>query len=1347
MKQIIGAGGGGKGGGGSARVAVEAKDSLRSKAFAKVLDLVGEGEIEGLVNGLQSVYLDGTPIQNADGSTNFSGVELATRNGSQAQSPIPGQVSIESALQVGTEVKFAVPVTRTISNANADAVRVTIGVPQLTNQDTSNGDINGTTVEYAIDLQSDGGGFVPQLLSQSFTTDGVALVGDKQYAAISADTYGMGLRLTSLLEPSAYGASYVVEYKLVADSVWLSDGVIVTNGKTGNKLEDFVAPLVTGNTFIQTPILPAGLWEIRLRLINPLLTGLGVEAAYRYTGRASDVLTGKTTSRYQRSHRIELTGDGPWDIRVRRLTADSASSALQNKTFFDAYTEIIDAKLRYPNSAVVGIKIDSSQFQSIPTRGYDVKLLKIKLPSNYNPTTRTYTGSWDGTFQVAWSDNPAWCFYDLVTTERYGLGGFIDEAQVDKWAMYQIGRYCDELVDDGFGGTEPRFTCNFYLQTRAEAYKVLQDFASIFRGMAFWSTGAITAVQDAPSDAVALFTAANVIEGRFNYSGSALRARHTVALVTWNDPDSLFAQKVEYVEDADGIARYGVNQTEVVAVGCTSRGQANRVGRWLLYSERFETETIQFQVGLDGAAVRPGNVIKVADATRAGGRFGGRISAASTSSVTLDRLPAAAAVGWEINAMLPDGTMQSRTISSIAGSSVNVAPAFSAAPTTQGIWVLSAASVEAQTFRVIAVSEDAESKNYNITALKHQPDKYAAIDEGLELQPRDITRLNDTPTAPTGLTLTESLYTYQAEVRAKISIDWAEVEGIYTYYVDHRKDLGNWARIETSNTEVELLNITPGTYDVRVFSANPGNMASADYAEATLVALGKTAPPSNVTALTSIIDPSLGVTLSWDSVADLDLDVYEVRTGASWDAGTLVADVKGSTLKIGIIAAGAATYWVKALDTSGVYSATAASTVVTITAAAAPIVSAAFAGQNVILTWTAVQGSLATEAYEIRYGASYAAGTSLGTIKGTTFSTKAQWAGSRTFWIAAIDLAGSTGTAGQATATITAPTAITVTQEVIDNNVLLRWGDATGTIPIDFYELRRGATYAGGTVIGRVSARFTAIFESTGGALTYWVTGYDLAGNEGTPSSVTALVSQPPDYQLQYNADSAFAGTKTNFVADDLNYLAPVSDTETWQSHFSSRGWTTLQDQITAGYPIYAQPSQASGSYEETVDYGTVLAATKISATLTYTVVSGAPVITPTISVRKLVTDPWTDYAGSNSVFVTDFRYAKVRYDFASTGGDDLVQINGLNVRFDVKLRNDAGAVSAVSTDAGGTVVLFNVPFVDVQSITVTPKGTAARIAVYDFVDVPNPTSFKVLLFDTAGTRASGDVSWSVKGV
>ena len=605
-RRIVGAGGGGGkgGGGGSARVPVEASDTLRSKAFAQVVDLLCEGEIEGLVNSLQSVYLDETPIQNADGSYNFQGVTLVTRNGTQNQSYIPGFSASEAETAVGVEVKASASVTRTISNANANAVRVRVSVPALTYQNPSNGDLSGTSVQIAIDVQTAGGGFVQQLVN---------------------------------------------------------------------------------------------------------------------------TISGKTTSKYERVFRIPLSGTGPWDVRVRRITADSVSASLNNKTFWESYTEIVESKFRYPNSALVGLKIDSSQFNRIPSRGYDCKLLKIRIPTN--ATVRadgslSYSGSWDGTFQVAWSSCPAWCFYDLVTSARYGCGRDIPAALVDKWAIYSISQYCNTLVPNGFGQTEPRFSCNIYIQSREEAYKVLQDMASIFRGMAYWSAGLVTAVQDAPSDPVMLYTPANVIDGQFNYQGSSLKARHTVAIVSWNDPSDMYRAKAEYVEDTAAIAKYGVVSTDVGAVGCTSRGQAHRVGRWLLYSEQLETETVTFRCGLDSALVRPGQVIQLADPVRAGKRMGGRIASASTTSITVDAMPVFTlpATLW---VMLPDGSTQSRAVQGINGNTITVTSAFGIAPDPQSVWMLETTALEPQLFRVMSVTEKEEQYKDRTEAYEKAYAKYS----------------------------------------------------------------------------------------------------------------------------------------------------------------------------------------------------------------------------------------------------------------------------------------------------------------------------------------------------------------------------------------------------------------------------------------------------------------------------------------------------------------------------------------------------------------------------------------------------------------------------------------------
>jgi len=793
-----GGGGGGKGGGGKARAPVEQPDSLRSKAFAKLIDAVSEGEIEGLANGLQSIFLDGTPLQNPDGSLNFQGFEVVGRNGTQSQSYIPGFPTVENSVAVGVEVLQSTPIVRQITNSNINSVRVTISIPGLSFQNTKNGDISGTSVGISIDLQSNGGGFSQVL---------------------------------------------------------------------------------------------------------------------------SDTITGKTTSRYQRSYLIRLTGSAPWDIRLRRLTANSTQTNLQNKTFWDNLTEIIDAKLRYPNTALVGVKIDSSQFQSVPVRGYDMKLLRVRIPTNYNPVTKVYTGSWDGNFQVAWTDNPAWCFYDLVTNDRYGLGGLIDEAMVDKWAMYQIGRYCDELVPDGRGGQEPRFTCNIYFQTRAEAYRVVQDFASIFQGMAFWSTGSLTAIQDAPSDPVALFTTANVVGGKFSYAGSSIKARHTVALVTWNDPQDLYRQKVEYVEDVDGIERYGVIQTEVSAIGCSSQGQAARVGRWLLYSERFETETVQFSVGLDGAVVRPGHVIKVADNSRAATRIGGRLSDSDANSITVDKEPSQTIIGWTLFVTMPDGSVEEKTVAGVTGNVIEVTTPFVQSPNAESVWVVSGTQVEAQTFRVVGISETEGGTQYVITALKHEPTKYGFVEQGLNLADRQFTVLDLVPNRPNNLTHEEALYFENGALKSKLTVSWNPVEGAANYFVFYRYEEGNWIRRETSTPSIDILDTSIAVYEVQVYSVSPLGIRSASPLEGQINVLGKLAPPSDVLGFT-VVRAGENLNFIWRHIPDLDLDYYEIRKGDLWETAVPVGVTRGNSFSVYSPRGG--NYLIKAYDTSGVNSLNAA---------------------------------------------------------------------------------------------------------------------------------------------------------------------------------------------------------------------------------------------------------------------------------------------------------------------------------------------------------------------------------------------------------------------------------------
>lgn len=928
-------GGGGKGGGGSSHTPTEAPDSLRSRQYARVLDMVSEGEIEGLVGGLRGVYLDDTPVENQDGTRNFSGIAIDWRNGTQAQSYLPGFPAVENEVAVSTQVTAAAPVVRQISNPNINAARVTVSIPQLTWQNPSNGDLGGTSVEIAIDVQSDGGGWVPAKIR---TVNAPLAVGGliAHSAGVPLLSASVGIAWTGVASLTTQYCHWVLEWRAYGSSdpwVQFASGVLSGSGRydpdpaygtngdgfyykqvphwEGGLVSQWVSyeEYLAATTRIAAPSASAvgnftapseAAYEFRAVMTSGSGSiGISGATAYRWSG--NDIINGKTTSKYQRAYRIPLTGSGPWDIRVRRVSGDSTQQNLQNKTWFESYTEIIDAKLRYPNSAIVGLQVDSSQFRTIPRRGYHIRGLRVRVPSNYDPITRTYTGVWDGTFQVAWSNNPAWCFYDLLTSERYGLGAFIDADQVDKWELYQIGRYCDEMVPDGFGGEEPRFTCNLYLQTRQEAYSVLSSMASIFRGMAWWSSGAVTASADMPGDPVMLFTAANVVDGAFSYSGSSLKARHTVALVSWNDPADRYRQKIEYVPDDAGIALYGVIETEVLAAGCTSRGQAHRFGRWILYSERLETETVTFRCGMDGTYLAPGCVIQTQDAARAGKRFGGRVVSATPSEVTIDAgVTIEPGKTYTLSVILPDGSLESRTVTNGTGSAtaLAVSPAFSAAPVANAIWVLAASDLLPESWRVLGVAE-VEPGTLEVTALAHRPDKYDAVEQNLMLEPLPTSAYSTSPAAVTNLAAAESLYLVTPTIVGnRVTLSWSGEQPFYT--VSWQRDGDNLQTRDVTVPTCSIDGIAPGIYTFSVVAVNAIGRRSPP---ATVVAevYGLHAPPANVAGFA--LAPLGGLALlTFAASADLDVIVggrlllrHSPNANASWDEAIAIGvDVPGT---------------------------------------------------------------------------------------------------------------------------------------------------------------------------------------------------------------------------------------------------------------------------------------------------------------------------------------------------------------------------------------------------------------------------------------------------------------------
>ena len=773
---IIGAGGmgGGKGGGGgSSRTPSTAPDSLDSRQYANVIDLISEGEIEGLADGFKSIYLNNTVLQNPDDSYNFQDVEIYTRNGTQNQTYIPLSGGVEDEKPVGITVIKAVPQVRTITDVDVDAVRVTIAIPSLQQINSSNGDTSGTSVQLQIAVQYQGGG---------------------------------------------------------------------------------------------------------------------------YTTKIDDTISGRTADEYRKDYLIELARPNPSDIidiKVTRVTDDSTNSLLTNAFQWSSYTEIIDAKLTYANSALVGIRVDAEQFSSIPTRSYLVKGIKVRIPSGV--TVDSATGRiiyptnfvWDGTFAAAtWTSCPAWILWDLLISSRYGFGNHIATAQLDKWAFFAASKYSNALVDDGFGGQEARFSCNTSIQTAEEAYKLVNDLLSVMRCQAFWSTGSLTIAQDAPSDPVYLFNQANVTPEGFSYSGSSLKIRPNVAVVSYLDLN-LRDTAFEVVEDTDSIAKYGVVKSEISAFACTSRGQASRIGKWLLYSERYEKEVCTFASSLDaGQQVRPGQIILISDPVRAGSRRAGRIAAATTTTITVDNsadTDLSIEGGSIVSVILPDGTVEQREVSTVASNVITLQAALSDTPNANSIWILESPSLQATTWRVLSINES-DGINYGITAIAHNESKYAYIEDGTPLEVRDTTNLNEIPAQPSELAIISSVqfgggtspevqYELNGRIAVKITFGWFAPQGIKKFRVKYRYEDDNFTTVTVQGTTFDILDAKTGNYQIQVSSISASEILFSEPALADYTVSGLGATPSNVQNLSAIATGEDMLILTWKQAPELDVQV------------------------------------------------------------------------------------------------------------------------------------------------------------------------------------------------------------------------------------------------------------------------------------------------------------------------------------------------------------------------------------------------------------------------------------------------------------------------------------------
>ena len=754
-------------------------ESLSSKAFITIVDVLAEGEIEGfpsaagLTQGttaynnaaLKDVFLGKTPILRADADPsnpldsdfNFRNVKFTPRFGTTNQTFIKGISDIETETSVNVKVVKDTPVTRTISNSNIDALRVTIRFTALTSVDQGTGDTIGRIVDLTI------------------------------------------------------------------------------------KITD-------NNGTVTTPI--------------------------------SDRVKGRSFNAYSRDYRIDIASGTafPINVTVTRVTDDSDSNLIQDDFFFASFTEIVDEQRAYPDIAHVALRFDSESFSNLPQRMFKIRGTKIKIPHNgtVDATTGriTYSGTFNGTLTTTthWTSDPAWILFDLLTNTRYGLGDHITESQLDKFAFYSASVYASTLVDDGDGGTEPRFSCNTVLQKREDAYATINALSSVMRGMTFWSAGSLTLSIDQPTDPSYLFNLSNTSPEGFSYQGTSLKTRSTVVSVSYFDMEN---QVLDYetVEDATAVAKYGRIEKKITGFGCSSRNQARRVGRFILFEEQNSTETISFATGLaEGVVVRPGQVIEVSDPVRAGKRRGGRINAATTTTVTVDDTTATdldTTNNPTLSVVLSDGSVESRSVSGISGAVITVSSAFSSAPNANSVWILQNDTLQTTTWRVISVSET--ESQYAIVATSYNTGKFAFIEDGTVIPERKVTTLVDLLDPPSNLSAQEEFYVEENKAKKKILVTYESVSGASAYQIDYRKDNENFTTVTTRSNDFTIFDADAGVYDIRVSTKNALQEVSPEPTVSQFTTVGKTAIPADVQNLK--IEPLSDqfVRLRFDQSTDTDV--------------------------------------------------------------------------------------------------------------------------------------------------------------------------------------------------------------------------------------------------------------------------------------------------------------------------------------------------------------------------------------------------------------------------------------------------------------------------------------------
>ncbi|HGS5355343.1 TPA: host specificity protein J [Vibrio cholerae] len=729
----------------------EAPNDLRSIATARVLLALGEGEFAGGITE-KDIFLDGTPLMSANGSMNFEGVKWDFRPGTVNQSYIAGFPAVESEIAVGVELKSDTPWTKAINDSQVSAAVIRFRWPALQEM-KDNGDVVGYSIQYRIDVSTDGGSFVAV---------------------------------------------------------------------------------------------------------------------------ATRSVTGKTNTLYERSTRVDLPAGNTRTIRVTRLTANQNNSRVSDAMFIGAITEVIDRKMRYPNTALLGIQFDASQFSNIPTVSVLAKMRKIRVPDTYDPETRTYSGIWSGAFKMAYSNNPAWVTYDLIVENRFSIGDKVGAQFVDKYELYKIAQYCDQQVPDGKGGTEHRYECNIYIATAAEAWQVLRDLSSIYRGMIYWMQSQMTVRADMPRDVDYVFTNANVIDGTFTYSGSDERVKYTRALVSYDNPDNNYESDVTSTYDNALQRRYGDNVVELSAFGCTRESEAQRRGKWAIYTNNND-RTVSFKTGMEGEIPSLGDIVAIADDLIAGSRIGGRIASVSADgkTITVDK-EIAAESGDKLLINLPSGKAESRTVVSSTGKEIRVSTAYSESPAPFLQWTLEKSTLTHQLFQIVSARKaDSESIEYEFSGVAYNPSKFDFVDTGARIEDRPVSQIPvGGMEAPEQVTIGQNVYVEQTMAVTVMTIGWSAVKNAVAYEVEWRKDYGEWVKLpRTGQLSIDVKGVYTGQYLARVRAVNSYDVASIPKSSNLTDIVGKTGEPPKLAIFRTASRP-FAIFLDWSFGPDSEDALY-----------------------------------------------------------------------------------------------------------------------------------------------------------------------------------------------------------------------------------------------------------------------------------------------------------------------------------------------------------------------------------------------------------------------------------------------------------------------------------------